>query len=385
MTRGNGGVVLLHQQYGPYHVARAKALASRLPGPVHFVQLASRQESHPWLVQGSAPPIQTVADGTFEHISGRTLASRLTSLLDQLGPGVTVIAGYAHPAMRAAARWSRRRGATAILLCDSHHVDRRRSRLKELAKRAWITRHFHAAFTAGSSSAAYARDLGFASSKIWRGYDVVDNGFFEAAAAAGRSRGQVLLRELGLPEQVFLYVGRFSPEKNLERLLGAMEEYQRLAGPRGWGLLLVGSGPLQDRLENRIGSKLRRVAIIGFKQAEELAGLYAAASGLILPSLSEPWGLVINEAMAVGLPILASDRVGAMFDLVFPGINGYIFDPKSEKDMVEAMLRLSSDRVDREAMGIASRRLIAGYTPETWAAALADCVEVTTALQRLGS
>jgi glycosyltransferase involved in cell wall biosynthesis len=382
MTADQAGVVLLHQQYGPYHVARARALETRLRGRVHFVQLASNEQSHPWEVADSSPHIRTVLPGAFEQLAGAKLASRLGAVLDTIRPDVVVIAGYAVPAMREAARWCRRHDAASILLCDSHHVDRPRVRFKEWAKRVWISRHFQSAFTAGASSAAYARDLGFATSQIWRGYDVVDNAFFEQAATAGRARGQLLFRKLGLPEHVFLYVGRFNHEKNLDGLLDAMQAYRRRSGARAWGLLLVGDGPEREALEERVRSVQPGVAMTGFKQASELAELYGAASGFILPSLSEPWGLVINEAMAAGLPILASDRVGAMFDLVFPGINGYVFNPESRDDMVEAMLRLSSDQVDREAMGKASRRLVAGYTPETWAAALTDCIEVTVARRR---
>ena len=371
-------VALLHHQYGPYHVARAHALERRLPGRVHFIQLASHEAARSWQVRDPAPRILTVAQGTLERLPERELARGVTELLEGLRPSVAVIAGYAHPAMRAAARVCRRNGTVCILLSDSHHADRRRYRVKEWAKRVWLARHFAAVFTAGVSSAAYARTIGFAPSQIWRGYDVVDNAFFAERAAAGRARGPALLKALGLPEHVFLYVGRFSPEKNLDALLDAMAEYRRRAGQAAWGLLLVGSGPQRGALERRARSSAH-VVLSDFKQADELAALYGAAGALILPSTSEPWGLVVNEAMAAGLPILASSKVGAALDLVFPGINGYIFDPERMTDIVEAMLRLSSQQVDRRAMGLASERIIANYTPETWAAALADCIDVTLA------
>jgi len=377
-------VSLLHHQYGPYHVARAHAFVRRVPDRVRFIQLASREAARGWQVQGSAPEILTVAEGTLEQLSERRLARLTSELLDRLRPGVVVIAGYAHPAMRAAARWCRRNDAASILLSDSHRVDRRRNGLKEWAKRVWISRHFDAAFTAGATSASYAQGLGFASSRIWRGYDVVDNAFFAERARAARMRGPSLLRELGLPERVFLYVGRFSPEKNLHGLLDAMTEYRRRAGAKAWGLLLVGSGPEQESIERRVSSMSGGVAVTGFKQMDELAEVYGAAAALVLPSKSEPWGLVVNEAMAAGLPILASDRVGAVLDLVFPGINGYVFDPERRQDMVDAMLRLSSEQVDLRAMGASSERIIANFTPETWAASLYDCIELTLARRARG-
>ena len=381
MSEGRRDVVLLHQQFGPYHVARALALEERMPGRVHFVQLASREAEHPWQVAGAAPAIRTVMEGPFQSLSPSALAARLNQVLDELIPRVVIIAGYAHRAMRQAAVWCRRRGATSILLSDSHRVDRRRWRWKEWGKRWWIGQHFDAAFTAGSLSTAYLRDLGFASSKIWRGYDVVDNAFFEKAAEAGRARGRDVLRQHGLPDQIFLYVGRFNPHKNVLRLLDALEEYRTLAGGKAWGLLLVGSGPLRDALERRAAAMKPGVAVTEFKQAGELAEIYGAASAFILPSLSEPWGLVVNEAMASGLPVLGSDRAGATLDLVFPGINGCIFDPEDTSQMAQAMLHISSERVDRVAMGQASRRIISTYTPASWAAALADCIEVS-ALRR---
>jgi glycosyltransferase involved in cell wall biosynthesis len=171
----------------------------------------------------------------------------------------------------------------------------------------------------------------------------------------------------------------------LDRLLDAMTEYRRRAGAAAWGLLMVGSGPQAEALARRIGSLSGSVAMLGFKQAEELAQIYGACAALILPSTSEPWGLVVNEAMAAGLPVLASDRVGAVFDLVFPGINGYVFDAESTRDMTEAMLRLSSQEVDASSMGLASARIVSNFTPDTWATALADCIEVTVQRQTTGA
>ncbi len=370
-------VALLHYQYGPYHVARARALEQRLEGRVCFVQLASAEGQREWQVRGPAPSIVTLAAGTLEQLPERRLARLMDETLDRVRPGAVAIAGYAHGAMRAAARWCRRNRAASILLSDSHQADRPRHRAKEWAKRAWVSHHFDAAFTAGAASAAYARTLGFAASRIWRGYDVVDNAAFAQGAALARDRGCSLPRELGLPEHSFLYVGRFSPEKNLHALLDAMAEYRRQAGGGAWGLLLVGGGPEAASLERRAAAMRGSVAVTGFRQADRLVEAYAAAAALILPSTSEPWGLVVNEAMACGLPILVSDRAGVARDLVFPGVNGYVFDPEDRQDMVDAMLRLSSERVDRRAMGVASERIIANFTPETWAAALSDCIEVT--------
>jgi glycosyltransferase involved in cell wall biosynthesis len=370
-------IALLHQQYGPYHVARAHALCRRTGGRARFIQLASREEMREWQVEGPAPEILTIAEGALEQVPSKLLARGVSERLDRLRPGAVIIAGYAHPAMRAAARWCRQNGAVAILLSDSNQVDHPRNRVKEWVKRVWVSQYFDAAFVAGTLSAAYAQSLGFAPSQVWRGYDVVDNDFFVANASAARARRSSLLQELNLPERVFLFVGRLSAEKNVHRLLDAIEEYRRHAGADAWGLLLVGSGPEGESIERRARTLRGAVALVGFKQLGDLAQLYAAADALILPSTSEPWGLVVNEAMASGLPVLVSDRAGSASDLVFPGVNGYVFNPLTTEAMVEVMLRMSSPDVDREAMGLASQRIIANYTPETWATAVIDAIEVT--------
>jgi 1,2-diacylglycerol 3-alpha-glucosyltransferase len=103
---------------------------------------------------------------------------------------------------------------------------------------------------------------------------------------------------------------------------------------------------------------------------------------LVLPSVSETWGLVVNEALAAGLPVLVSHRCGCVPELVRQGWNGYLCDPLDAGDMARWMAVLSSPAVDLEAMGTASRRIIDLYTPETWAHGLADCIEQTAVLKR---
>ena len=148
------------------------------------------------------------------------------------------------------------------------------------------------------------------------------------------------------------------------------------SGRQAWGLVLVGGGP-QDDLLRRRAQATDGIVFAGFQQADRLADYYASASCLVLPSLSETWGLVVNEAMAAGLPVLVSHRCGCVPELVRQGWNGYVCDPLDVAGMARAMAVLSSPAVDLEAMGAASKRLVSLYTPETWAHGLADCLEQT--------
>jgi glycosyltransferase involved in cell wall biosynthesis len=315
---------------------------------------------------------------TVENIEPRALASRVTDWLDDEDPQAVVITGYYYPAMRAAARWAQRHGRASIFMGDSQWGDRRRIALREWAKGWWVRRHYDAAFVAGVRTAAYLMRMGFSQERIWSGYDVVDNQVFAVGAARARAEAGALRSRLGLPERYFLFVGRFAPEKNLSRLLEAYAGYRKTVGQTAWGLVLVGSGPQESMLWAR-AKELRGVVFAGFQQKDTLPPYFGLASCLVLPSISEPWGLVVNEAMAAGLPVLVSYRCGCVPELVQHGVNGYLCDPLDSENMARLLWVVSSETTDAKKMGEASRQIVDMYTPETWAQTLADCVEQTLA------
>lgn len=372
-----GPVAIIHTQIGPYHLARIRAFRALYSGSVHLLQLASQEAQRQWTVDAAAAEITTVAQGTLEKLSPQAVSRQLIQCLTQINPAVIVVAGYSQPAMRVATHWARQHHTPTILLSDSQMLDHPRNLVKESLKGWWICRHFDAAFVAGASAAHYLSQLGFPRDRIWRSYDVVDNFHFAQGAATTRASADELRRQLGLSNPYFLYVGRFSPEKNLFRLLVAYQLYSQQAGFNAWSLVLLGSGPQQDKLQRQAAQlQLRNVFWFSFKQVDELPMYYGLASALILPSISEPWGLVVNEAMACGVPILISDRCGCIPDLVFPGINGWIFNPLLIANISKAMLRISAiPEHQLVSMGTASKRIIANYTPDIWAQALKDCVQ----------
>ena len=150
------------------------------------------------------------------------------------------------------------------------------------------------------------------------------------------------------------------------RLLKAFEIYRDNGG--AWGLVIAGTGPMEKELKESTASKFSDVVSwFGWASYKDLPSLYHSASCLILPSLSESWGLVVNEAMAAGLPILVSERCGCVPELCHDGINGYSFDPFNVEQLAELMLKMSSDLIDIRSMGEASKKIIADYTPKKWA------------------
>ncbi|MDP1768335.1 MAG: glycosyltransferase family 4 protein [Nitrospirota bacterium] len=366
----------------PYSIPRFKAFQSiRRADAVQVMALGATERIREWKVRkadlgfdyAEAFPGETV-----ENIEPWALTARVTRWLDDSDPQAVVIAGYYHAAMRAAARWARRHKRVSIFLGDSHWEDRPRTAIKESIKGWWVRRHYDAAFAAGEQTASYLVRLGVPREWIWTGYDVVDNQDFADGAAAARSQGDSLRRKLNLPERYFLFVGRFAPEKNVLRLLEAYARYRQTAGLQAWGLVLVGGG-LQEPMLRERAQELRDVVFAGYQQADAVSAYYGLASCLVLPSVSETWGLVVNEAMAAGLPVLVSHRCGCVPELVRAGVNGYVCDPFDIDGMARLLGVLSSDSLDAGKMGEASRKIVALYTPETWAQSLGDCIERTLA------
>ncbi len=364
---------------GPYHVARYAALSKKASGLV-VVELASQQKLYPWVnsTARAGIAVETLFDRALERVSCQELAESIWKALDRLQPRVVVAVGYGDAAMRTASLWARVHPVAnvSILIGETWNGDKRRWVPLEVAKWMWCSWAYDAAFVGGVRHMEYFASLGVPRDRIWRGVDAVDNPHFAIGTLVAKQREVELRKVLGLPERYFVCIARLSPEKNIARLLQAFSLYRKNGG--NWALVLVGSGP-QERALRSMAMRLASGAIhfAGWQQYADLPRYYGLASALVLPSLSEPWGLVVNEAMAAGLPVLVSNRCGCVPELCHNGVNGYQFDPKDVNWLAYLMRRISSSEVDLERMGQASQRIIANFTPETWADALWDCIQVS--------
>lgn len=371
---------------GPYHLARARALDRTDGLRPTFIQLASTIATHPWRSNGSpvGPPIRTVARLPYQDCSYIELSRALWKILDEIDPAV--VATSLRPfAMLSAARWARSRRRSTVLFYETTPADKPRHALLETVKRGTLRRYFDAGFVGGRISRDYLIDLGMPADRIWQVYDVVDNEYFASAAASVRKQPTRWLEKLGLPAGYFLYVGRYSSEKNLLRLLAAYRAHRQSDAFAGRSLVLVGDGPQRAELERFIADAGlgTNVFLKPFAQLGDLPAYYALADGFILPSTIEAWGLVVNEAMACGLPVLVSKVCGCLPELVVEGDNGFCFEPADTASLAALMGRLTSlDDASRQRMGERSREIVARFTPRIWADNLATCIR-TIALENL--
>jgi glycosyltransferase involved in cell wall biosynthesis len=148
--------------------------------------------------------------------------------------------------------------------------------------------------------------------------------------------------------------------------------------------VLLGDGPLRSALNSQLSTLNLHghVLLPGFKQYPELPAYYGLASAFIHASTTEQWGLVVNEAMASGLPVLVSDRCGCAPDLVQEGVNGFTFDPYNVEQLAQLMLRLSTLNSQLSTMATASRLIIADWGTERFASGLQQAVETALRMPR---
>jgi glycosyltransferase involved in cell wall biosynthesis len=245
-----------------------------------------------------------------------------------------------------------------------------------------IYRNVDAVLVPAPSHSTSYQNWGMSERRIFFGVDVVDNAFFADRADDSRRAGHADLARAGLdlPGDYFLGVGRLVPKKNWPPLLDAYEGYRRGNPADPWGLVLVGDGPLRAELEARAQS-LPDVRILHFTAPAELVILYAWASALVLPSFhGETWGLVVNEAMACGLPVLISEECGCAESLVEAGANGWTFSPHDVEALSALMNRLASLPLsERAELGRRSREIVATWSLDRFVEGA--CAAITTCQQ----
>lgn len=275
---------------------------------------------------------------------------------------VVLLGGWNQPAFWEALVLAKATRRPAAVWVESTLADARPGGLSTL-KRAFA-RAADAFVVPGTASERYVRTL------VPRARLAVAPNAVDSALFAGRLGDREQLRaEFGLTRACVLYVGRLAREKGVDLLLEAARGLDA-------EVVVAGSGPEEASLRAAAPENVR---FLGQVERNDLPGWYAAADVLCLPSRSEPWGFPLNEGASAGLPLVATDAVGAAWDLIEDGVNGFRVASGDPGALRTAVLTLLGDGALRERARTRSHEIAGRFTAEAWADAV---VELTAALTR---
>ncbi len=368
-------VAVVFHHIGPYHHARLNAAADRLS--VTGIEWSAKGYD-PW--GSAATPVRYHKVSLFPeataHCPGNAkLKQAFWTVLEQARPDVVAVNGWNNFGSLIAANCCVRRGIPMVVMSESSRQDEPRTWWKEAIKRR-VGGLYSAALVGGQRHVEYLVELGMPRERIFTGYDVVDNDYFGRRTAEIRNSKFEIGNKPSLPENYFLASARFIEKKNLPTLIQAYAQYRdRLKGNRvtdpgcnmcaPWDLVLLGDGPLRETLNSQLSTlKLNEhVHLPGFKPYDQLPVYYALANAFVHASTSEQWGLVVNEAIAAGLPVIVSNRCGCAPELV--NGNGFTFDPTNEDELATRLLEMAAlPDEERKDLGDNSYQIAANFAPE---------------------
>jgi len=237
----------------------------------------------------------------------------------------------------------------------------------------------------GSNNRAFFQHYGVPEHRIHLVPYTTDNEDWQRQARDLAQTRDSIRTLLGIPagSPAILFVGKLLPKKQPGLLLAAFEKVRKVLP---CSLVLVGLGELEQELHRIVAQNtIPDVIFVGFQNRSEISRAFAAADVFVLPSAkNETWGMVVNEAMNFGLPVIVSDRVGCAPDLVRSGANGYVFDHRSTQELADAIAKLVSDPGLRQRFGRRSLEIITLWSPRSAAdglvaAALASIVGTPSA------
>lgn len=327
--------VFLYSELAGYTVACLKALQAKEGVEVHLCY---------WPAKAEAP--FDLADLPFDAQPREALnRAGIARWVENASPDVLLLSGWMdEDYVEVARRWRER--IPVVLTMDNWWTGSWKQRLAAAVAPWHLRRVFNRAWVPGEPQRAFARKLGFGEAAT--GLYCADVSAFDEAWG---NRA---------PEQRLLYVGRYLPFKGVAELWAAFAELSD-EFPE-WRLDCVGSG--DGWAERFVHPKIQHH---GFVQPADFTPFLSRAAVAIVPSRREPWGVVVHELAASGLPIIVSDAVGAAEAFVTPGRNGWVY-PAGNQAALKTAMREAMASADRHAMGQVSRDLALRWTPEKWAA-----------------
>lgn len=363
---------LLTEIISPYRIPVFNALAQHPEIDLDVIFLAETDPSmRQWRIYSDEARFSYEVLPSWRRRFGKhniLINTNVATTLERSRPDVILCGGYNYLASWQALRWAMKNHVPFLLWTESTaHDERNRHVVVENLKQTFLD-DCSGFVVPGKSAFEYVSQM-TGSENIFIAPNAVDNHLFTVRSQAAIIRSDRLRGELGLPDRFCLYVGRLVRAKGVADLLQAYAALDPEIREQ-LGLVFVGDGPMRAELEADARSVFPgSVHFAGFVDRDELAAYYALAECLVLPTHSDTWGLVVNEAMACGLPIVCSSVAGCAADLV--GSNGILVTPGDVSQLSAALRRISADAELRVTMSAESRRVIQNYSPECCANGIA--------------
>jgi len=318
------------------------------------LQMAKSQKMRKGLKEASSDihqyPYILLFNKSYEETSPKQRFQRILHESRQYDPDVVILPGYVYPELWPLIPYWKSIGKKLIIAVDSTYYDHPKNPVKEAFKR-FLLSFADLVYCYGSMQVDYLKYLNVSEQKIHIRCQATDNEKYIQASAVKQIQQS--------SSKSFLYVGRLSAEKNLLLLL---EVFANL--DTDWTLTIVGDGPQKEALLDYVEqAQLDRVRFTGGLSWDEVIDYYTQADVFILPSTSEPWGLVVNEAMLCKMPVIVSNHCGCSKDLITEHVNGFTFDPH-DKNALQQHMQFFIDHPDRIVdMGSHSFEIIQAFNP----------------------
>lgn len=335
-------VVFMWENFGPMHIDRCVAVAEHFEGrrKIIGIELGGRSDTYDWASGSSAAfAKQTLFPG--QSVSDIPMPSLFWALLKAchaIGPAEFFFCRYERVDTFLTAVILRLMGRRVFTMNDSKYDDKPRAVRREILKSLFFL-PYSGALVAGRRAGEYLEFLRFPKERIAYGYDSIS-----VARIRNNAEGAPAPEGTEFNSRHFTVVARLVEKKNLFVLLDAFSLYARsTAAPRS--LHICGAGPLEKQLKDHAaGLGIGELAIFhGFVDSAEVSRILARTLALLLVSVEEQFGLVIPEALSMGVPVIASNNCGACDELVRSGVNGFVVEPDNSRGIAYFMNILSSD------------------------------------------
>lgn len=346
--------LFLYTEAAPYVFAGLRRLSVDHGVDVYIVR---------WPVNKEAP--FDALDGEAVHSLRRDELddAALLELAQRLEPDAVFVSGWVDKGYLRAAKTLRGRGVPVVLCSDTAWTGALRQWANVLLAPFWLRRIFSHAWVTGGPQATYARYLGIPAAHVRTGFYAADTDLFDPLG-----RDLLAVRTSTWPHR-FLCVARYIPTKGHQLLCDAFAALCDRGEAGDWELWIAGTGELHQQVVSSPSGRHPRIRHLGFKQSHELPDVLRQCGAFVLPSLYEPWGVVVHEQASAGMPLVLSSAVGAAERFLREGINGFRF-PSGDQARLQDALRAIVRRNDRElhGMGQRSAELARAWGPAQWAA-----------------